>query len=192
MRSSRYLCWWRNSLRRRTDRVESLIAAGLLVLLLAAGPLAVILARHEYSYQLHQAESIRALIHPATATLTADSPRVSSTAVVTEFDSPMVAAEWTDANGQILHGKVPAEYGDHKGTEIPVWLDAHGGLTDPPDDAATIKADAIALAIGCLAVCGLVLEGVRRLARRRLDRGRLQAWEDEWRYVGPQWTRRRG
>ena len=65
------------------------------------------------------------------------------------------------------------------------WINASGAVTDPPPKHREIVGDVcVAVAATCL-LSMLVLLGSAALARRTLDRWRLDAWEAEWRASGP-------
>ncbi|HVX43847.1 MAG TPA: hypothetical protein VHC49_08165 [Mycobacteriales bacterium] len=168
-----------------------MITVALLGIFVAVIPVALGLAQHQYSAGLRHASSVRAHLYRSTATLTADAPKVSGSMVITGVDTVDVAARWTDDRGQLRHGTVAAALGDHRGTTIPVWLNPRGAIADPPDDPATIKANAVSVGLAVVIASALGLEMIRRWVRWRLDRTRLQSWEEEWRRVGPKWTKRR-
>ncbi len=71
------------------------------------------------------------------------------------------------------------------------WIDRSGAVTDPPLDYRDITGDiCIAVIVSCL-VSGLLLLAAGTLARRALDRRRLNAWAAEWQANGPMWSGRR-
>ena len=73
-----------------------------------------------------------------------------------------------------------------------VWIDASGAVTSPPPDHRDIAGDVTIAAMLAGLVTSLLVRASNRLARRVLDRGRLRAWDAEWRATGPLWTGRRG
>ena len=78
--------------------------------------------------------------------------------------------------------------GARKGSTVQTWIGPSGAVTDPPIDHRAIAGDVcIAVVATCLG-SWLVLLVSSALARRVLDRRRLNAWDAEWRASGPLWT----
>jgi hypothetical protein len=193
LRPARYLCWWHNPMHRRADGVESLIASFLLILFLAAMPLAASVASSLYVHGLADASQTRVGGHWVTAKLLQDA-RVPAT--VGQADDPAAGpreqARWTGADGKVHVGKVQAMPGDRAGDAVRVWLDAAGRPSMPPASSGAIFAIAVSAGVGLMVAVTCVLEIVRRSSRWLLDRRRIQGWETEWQSIGPQWDRHAG
>jgi hypothetical protein len=85
-------------------------------------------------------------------------------------------------------GQVSAPAGAHAGSTVTVWIDASGAITRPPPDHREIAGYVcIAAVLTCL-VASLLVLGSDALALRALDRGRLRAWDAEWRATGARWS----
>ena len=69
-----------------------------------------------------------------------------------------------------------------------IWIDASGAIADPPPDCRDIAGDVTIAAVMTGLVASLLLLGANTLARRILDRRRLNAWDAEWRATGPRWS----
>lgn len=71
------------------------------------------------------------------------------------------------------------------------WIDTSGAVASPPPDHREIVGDVCIAAIIASMVAILLLLESNALARRVLDRRRLNAWAAEWRATGPLWSGRR-
>ena len=69
-----------------------------------------------------------------------------------------------------------------------IWIDASGAIAGPPPDRRDIAGDVTIAAVMTGLVASLLLLGANTLARRVLDRRRLNAWDAEWRATGPRWS----
>jgi hypothetical protein len=176
-----------NALRRRSDRIESAIVAGLLALFVLGGPVSAIVAgslvdhamqgevRAEQSWQRVTAT----LAHPGT-------PRLQATA--SDWVVQSVRASWM-VGGRTHTGYVPLASSPGKAKTVSVWVSPRGALTGPPSAYADLH-----LAVGLAAAgAALVLAAVLFLAglatRLVLNRRRMADWDRAWRAVGPQWSR---
>jgi hypothetical protein len=174
-----------NPLRRASDRAEAWIRAGLLVILLIAGPMAAVAAGQwaaraagtGTSVQPHAVQAV--LLQPVTAP--------AGQAVAVQGTQVWVRARWESAGGSARIGEVPAPAGAAAGTAVTVWLNAAGRVTSPPYKGGFAFA-AVLAAMTTLAVTAFALLVVLRLVRRFLNWRRLAAWEAAWRATGPRWT----
>jgi hypothetical protein len=174
-----------NPLRRASDRAEAWIRAGLLVIFLTAGPMAALGVEQWTTHpagtgsggQPHSVQAV--LLQPATAP--AGPARAAPGAQV------WVRARWESPGGSVRTGEVPAPAGAPVGTALPVWLNASGQVTGPPQRGEFAMA-AVITAVMTLAVTALALLVVLRLIQCFLNWRRLAAWEDAWRATGPRWT----
>jgi hypothetical protein len=192
-RLARWLGFDRNPLRRGTDRVEAVLRLMLVILLVAGVPVAAVAAGRWADHQaLHWAQAQRAANHQVTAVLLRDAPATGTPGPYTSIQGSWVPARWQPAGQSPRTGLVYAVAGARKGSTVRIWIDPSGAITDPPPGHREVVGDVcIAVTLTCLA-SGLVLLTVWTLGRRALDRGRLSAWEAEWRASGPLWTGRRG
>jgi hypothetical protein len=189
VRCARWLGVDRNPLRRGTDRIEAAIRLAIVILLVAAVPIAVIAAgRYADHVALHQARAQQAADHRVTAVLLQQAPATGSPDPYTSVQTAWVLARWQAPGWPARSGQVLAPAGAPKGSTVPTWVNASGAVTDPPAghrDVAT--AVCVAVVLTCLGSC-LVLLAAGKLARRALDRRRLSAWDAEWRAIGPLWS----
>jgi hypothetical protein len=187
---ARHLALDHNPLRRRADRLETCIMAGLLAAFLAGAPLIVIAAGSwAHSGDLRQQRAQRSW-HQVPAVLLQAAPRQ---AAFRHWSSPAdwVRARWTPPGGHAHIGEVPAPPGSRAGSTVHVWADNSGPVAGLPLTQDVITARVIAAGLLALAGQAIVMLGLARAARWLLDRRRLAAWEAAWTSTGPQWTRRR-
>jgi hypothetical protein len=176
-----------NTLRRRADRVESAIVAGLLVFLLLAAPAAALvtgsLADHADRAEVRTEQTW----HRVTASLTTRGVQQLQ-AAATGWVVLSVEAHWT-AGGREHTGWIPVSPAARRTDTAPVWVSPAGTPTGPPGAAQTLHlAVALAALAGALLAGGLVfLAGVA--ARMAMNRRRMEGWEIAWRAVGPEWSR---
>lgn len=179
------LGWDRNPLRRRIDRVEAVMIAGLIaVFLISAAALAAVAGHWVGSAGIRQ-ERAEAAWRLVPATVQSQIP--SGPAV-------RMPARWTAPDGQPRNGWIPvsrADAADAADRSVPIWITGTGSLTGPPIRHSQIQARiAIAEAVTVLGL-GLLLCLAGGAGRVLLARRRLADWNRAWREVEPQWTRLR-
>ena len=185
---TRHLTLDHNPLRRRTDKLETCIMAGLLAAFLAGAPLILIAAgswAHAGDLREQRAEQSW---HQVPAVLLQPAPREAAFrhwSSVTYW----VRARWTPPGRPARTGEVPAPPGSRAGSRVLVWADRSGPVAGVPLARDQITARVIAAGILALAFLAAVVLGLARAARRLLDRRRLAAWEAAWTSIGPQWTK---
>jgi hypothetical protein len=166
----------RNPLRRRGDVADAwiLLAAWLIAL---AGSLITGLAAG--SVVDHRLERQRAERRIVPAVLTVNAPgRTSASAV--DDSHVWATVRWTAPDGSARTGRTTVHPGARAGTPVTVWIDRRGRLTSEPlapGDAAFQAAWTGTLV--ALAAAGAVLGGAQ-LVRVRLERQRLEQWDEEW------------
>jgi hypothetical protein len=192
-RLARWLGVDHNPLRRGTDRVEAALRLILIILLVAAVPAAAVAAGRQADHLArHWAQDQRSANHLVTAVLLRAAPAPGSPDPYTSIQGAWVPARWQPAGQPPRTGLVFAVAGARKGSTVRIWTDPAGAITDPPLGHRDVLGDVcLAVTATCLA-SGLVLLAAWTLARRALDRRRLNAWEAGWRASGPLWTGRRG
>ncbi len=187
-RQARGLLPDRNPLRRRTDRLEAYLLAGLFLAAAGGAPLAAQAgSAAAYGGALRVQNEQLASEFRVSAVLTERAGSsvdgyTISVAVPTE-------ASWTSVSGKPHHNLILALAGEGKGTRIPIWTDRAGDLASPPITAAQVAGQGDAGAVGAVAmVVALFLAGVG-VTRYTLRRRRLAAWEADWRLTAPTWNR---
>lgn len=174
----------RNPLRRRLDRVEAALVAGLAIAFLVAAPVAAVTAGHlAYGIASHSASAQRSW-HRVPAVL------LASATVPGQFGTS-VPARWTSPTGARRTGMVPVLASASAGSTIMVWIDAAGQLTDRPLQHSQVRAQAVMAAVLVPLALGWLLGCAGLLAHGALGRRRMAAWDDDWQATEPLWTRRR-
>jgi len=178
-----------NPLRRRTDKIATLLAALLLLVFLAGAPLLAI-AAYGWAGQVGAAEqraerSWREV--PAVLLKSVPAPNSFGTGL---FGYSWVPARWVAPNGQARSGRIPVEVGMAAGRTVPIWVNAAGRPTDAPLTDRAVQARAATVAAVATLALVVVLAVLAWAGRKLLDRRRLTDWELAWAIVGPKWTRR--
>jgi hypothetical protein len=191
-RCTRRLGFDRNPLRRRTDRIEAVIRLATVILLLVTVPIAAIVAGREADQlALRQAHAQQAAEHEVTAVLLQRAQATGSPDPYTSVQLTYVLARWQPPGQPPRSGQVLAPAGTPAGATVAAWIDASGAIASPPPEHREIVGDvSIAATIASMVAILLLLES-NALARRALDRRRLNAWDAEWRATGPLWSGRR-
>lgn len=172
----------RNPLRRSLDRVEAVIAAGLVAAFLVGIPLAALTAGHLTFSAASRTAHAEQSWHQVPAVLLANAP---------DSVGATVRARWAGPNGSRHTGAVPVPPTAKAGSTVMVWIDAAGRQTSPPLQPAQASAQALLAAVFAPMVLGFLLLCVGLLVHTTLGRRRLAAWDADWQATEPQWTRRR-
>ncbi|MFE7762840.1 hypothetical protein [Streptomyces sp. NPDC057438] len=178
--------WRRNPLRRRADRLESWVVlitwaltlcGGVAMGLVAAGSVESGLARQ------------RAEWRPVEAVLTEDAPEPSAPDG-TGAAKVWAKVRWTGPDGSAHAGQARVEPAVPTGAEVTVWTDAEGLLvTKPASEAqARLRATLVGGLAGVFAAAVPLVGG--RLVRSRMERRRMDLWDEEWARIGPLWERK--
>ena len=187
MRRSRMLGWDRNPLRRRIDRVEAAMVAGLIAVFLISVPGLAGVAGHwaaSSGMREQRAEMAWRLV-PATVLGSARGQIPSGLA-----GEVWMPARWMAPDGQARRDWIPVTLADAADGSAQVWVNPSGSLTGPPLRQSQVQAH-IAIAEWLTAfVLGVFLCLAGGAGRVLLTRRRLADWNRAWREVGPRWTRR--
>jgi hypothetical protein len=187
-RQARGLLPDRNPLRRRIDRVEAYLLAGLFVAAATGAPLAAQAAsRAAYSGALRTQQEQLATRQQVKAKLT--EPAGSSMNGYTLSEEVPTSATWKSATGVPGSGHVLAESGRSEGSVVIVWTTPNGHQANPPLTAAQVAGQGDAGALGAVAgviVAFLTGTGVVRYV---MYRRRMAAWEADWLLTAPTWNR---
>jgi hypothetical protein len=183
----RRLGFGRNPLRRRVDRIESVLLLGALAAALLVVPAAAALGTTIHDRAEHTAAQRRAELRQVQArTLESTEDIVPSTP---GHVTTRVRVGWLDASGSAQEGSADVVIGTEAGTELTIWLDRSGAMARAPRNPADSAALATAAGLTLPMLAWPMLWGSFRLARRPLDRRRTQDWAREWEQVSARWTR---
>jgi hypothetical protein len=184
--------WYRNDMRRTSDRWEIALTAVLLAALVVALPFAAwAVGRQVYQDDVrrqgwnstHRLRVEAVLLADAVTPVAADgSGAVGNTTIA--------PARWTAPDGTVHEGTLQVVAGDRSGARVSVWADEHGTLVEAP---AFVHPFGDAINAAVLVVLGgfVLLLASRVLLRALLHRRRLRTWQQEWLEVGPRWSRHR-
>jgi hypothetical protein len=189
---ARWLGFDRNPLRRGTDRVEAVLRLVMIILVVLAVPAAAVAAGRWADHLVaHRAQVEQAADHLVTAVLLQDAPASGPPDPYTSVQMTWVRARWQPPGQPPRSGQILAVAGARQGSTVRTWIDSSGAVTDPPTDHRVIAGYVCLVVMATCLLSWLVLVAGGGLARRALDRRRLNAWEAEWRASGPQWSGRR-
>lgn len=178
----------RNPLRRRIDRLETCLVAGLFVGAAAAAPFAAQAAsRVAYHSALASRQEQLATRYEVRAVVA----QQAGTATGYLGAAVPVAALWTSVGGVRRSGEIPVQPGSPAGTAVPVWTDASGYLASPPLNLSEAAADADAAAICAVTAAAVGCAAGTAATRLLLNRRRMAAWEADWLATAPAWNRQR-
>jgi hypothetical protein len=166
---------WRTSpLMRVSYRVESVLHAGAVILILLAIPVAVTLGAQTYTSRIQQCDRVAASIHATQAVLDSDAnPRDMVYGVMT------VKAHWRYA-GRDHSGETIVTARAKAGEHIPIWVNNAGDQTSRPPTHAQALPDAVAFAVGVYGLFAAFVLAVWHLVGWRLELRRCAGWSREW------------
>ena len=182
------LGWDRNPLRRRIDRVEAVVVAGLIAVFLISAPMLGAATGHWSSSAAMREQRAEMAWRLVPATVQGDPERqIPSGPTGTVW----MMARWTAPDGQARHGWISVTPGNAAGGSVRVWVTPSGSLTWPPlrhsqVGAHVALAEWLAVLVLGLLLCLAVGAGHVLFARRR-----LADWNRAWCAVEPRWTRQR-
>jgi len=171
----------RGSVARASDRFQAGLLVFVVLLALAALPVAASFGSETYVRQQGQSAQQLGERTQVTATLLADGPpiMVNSRAGVAGGGEP-ADATWTLPDGARRVGQVVAARGALKGESLTVWVDRNGTPVDPPLSGAGVVIDAVGVGVGLWLGALALLAACYRLTVFSLDRFRLAQWQQEW------------
>ena len=170
------------------DRVEALVAGGLVAAFLAGAPLAAVTAGHAvYGAGARTARAQQATWRQVSAVLLDTAPAAGF-----RQDQVIVAARWTAPDGTRHAGAVLAPPGARAGRAVTVWVDAAGRLTGrPPLQLPQVRGQAALATMLTALAAGFIVLCAGLLAHAVLGRRRLAAWDADWLVTEPHWTKGR-
>jgi hypothetical protein len=171
--------WWvlracgRNPLVRRTDRLELLIVAlGILVVVVAAACAGAL------GTAVHDARS-RVYIAQAQTRHTVTARAIDDSTIVLRADdntATRVNARW-QVNGTEHTANLKWDLAVKTGDPLTIWVDRNGDRVDAPTPISQAGADAVGVAYVVWQSVALAAAGLICWGRSRLDRRRDSAWE---------------
>lgn len=189
IRRSRMFGWERNPLRRRIDRVEAGVLAGLTMVFLIGAPVLVAGAGH-----LARAAGLRALRTQATwSQVSATVPRAvpNQSESPWQLDTVLLQARWTAPDGQSRSGLIATSPGVVVGNTTRIWVSRSGSPTGAPRGRSELLGWTPIAEVGTALVLAFMFFLAVRLQRWLFERNRLACWHKAWRAQGPRWTGQR-
>lgn len=176
------LSWGSNPLRRKVDRIEAGIFAGLLVMFLIGAPLLAVAAGWwEHGAAVAEQRAQRS-VHLVTAVLLQDVPDI--VAGTGALDAGALA-RWTASNGKSRVGLVLDTAGARAGSRLLIWVDGSGRQADPPLTRRDVRPRVITAAALALAAFAITLLAVAIWLRWLFNCRRLAGWGVAWADIGP-------
>lgn len=178
--------WRRNPLRRRSDRIEAWVVVAAWTFTVLGGVVTGLLTTRSVEHNLDRQ---RAEWRPVVAQLTEDAPGAATSSTP---GAARVWAEvrWTANDGSARTGQTRVAPASTAGTPVTVWTDTDGRMVTKPAtrSEARVRSSLIGVLVGVTAA-GVPFVG-GRLVRGRLERRRMDDWDEEWEHVGPLWGRK--
>jgi hypothetical protein len=190
-RLARHAFVGRNRLATSGDRFEGFVLVAAVAVALLAIPVAAATGSEVYATQRAQAEQQRFTRHRVEAVLVEDTPAVIGFTMpggVVEVGP--VPATWRSPDGLARQGRVHARFGAKAGETVPIWVNEHGDLADPPltSDGATVNGVVFAVLVWSAGSGVMVLLYLAvRFAHKRI---RMRRWASEWYRIAPDWAGR--
>lgn len=176
----------RNPLRRDTDRMETVVLAVLVLVLLVGTPFAALASGTWVHGMARQAQlSQQASRYQVQAdVLTVAAPADDKSLAF------QVQARWRAPDGREVTAEVAAPSGTTAGEQLQVWTDKAGAITSAPLlDSQVAEQTLLGQVLGGFTAAGvLVLAGL--VALSALNKRRMAAWDADWHATGPRWTTR--
>jgi hypothetical protein len=190
IRRSRMFGWDGNPLRRRADRFEAGVLAGLIMVFLIGAPILVAVAGH-----WAQAAGMRALRAEATwtrvsATVQRSAPGQSDTSPGPE-GTVWVQGRWTAPDGQPHRGRIAISPGATAGGTVRIWVNRSGSPSMAPQGRAQLLGWTPIAEVGTALALVLIFPLAVFAERWLFGRRRLADWHSAWRAEEPRWTGQR-
>ena len=179
--------WRSNPLRRRDDIVEAWIVLAVWTVVALGGTLVGAVTARAADESFAQ---LRADRHAVRAVLVESTVRAVATTEGARDDSVRAKVRWTAPDGSPHTGRALVDSGRRAGSTVVIWFDGKERLVAQPPTAAEASAQAALLGASAALALGGLVYAAGRVARRRLDHRRVDAWDRDWDRVEPQWRRK--
>lgn len=180
----RRLGWDRNPVRRRVDRLQTILTSAFLILVLAGTPLTAWLVADRVYLSGERAANRQRMTDEQVPAIVLRTGDVAANGAG-HFIDETAHLRWRDQKGGVRSGAATVDFPARIGAVLPVWIDASGGLTSPSRTHEQTVSDgvragaAVAMGMATVSIVGYLL------ARRRLDRHRYRQWENDWAAMAP-------
>ncbi|MFC9435825.1 hypothetical protein [Nocardia sp. NPDC057030] len=171
----------RNPMRRREDRVQTMVAAALALVFLIIVPVLVLTV----GVSVYHTET--AVVQAKTAQLHQVEATVTETGKAPLYAPIMPAkVQWKDADGVVHTEDYQSTTLVQPGQSVTIWLNGADKIVEPPSGTQALS-KAVLLTGGALLGATIVVAGSYFALRRGLDRRRLRMWEMEWATADLRW-----
>jgi hypothetical protein len=189
IRRSRMFGWDRNPLRRRVDRVEAGMLAGLIMVFLIGAPVLVAGAGH-----LARAAGLRALRTQSTwsqVSATVPPAALNQSETPGQLDTVLLRGRWTAPDGRPRSGLIATSPGDAVGSTVRIWVSPSGSPTGAPRGRSELLGWTPIAEVGTALALAFIFFLAVRLQRWLFGRSRLARWHRAWEAQEPRWTGQR-
>lgn len=180
----------RNPLRRRTDRIETVVLAALVAAFLAGATLAVLVGVRSVGMASQRAARAEAGWHQVMAVALRSAANRANPKFQAVPD-PRVPVQWRAPGGAARVAEAYLPPGTPAGRTVPVWVNRQGRLVQAPVPGADLVIRSLLQVLLAMSLLAAGLAGLGWAVRCLLNRRRLAAWDLGWSATGPQWTGRR-
>jgi hypothetical protein len=179
-------------MRRTTDRIQALLRAVLLALLVIGGPIATVYAGHAVYASAARTAHAQAMAWHRVPAITLRVGPVATLWQRPDTTGPAtLSVQWTTPQGTSGTGEIAGRADAVPGSLTQVWIDKAGRLTAQPLSRTDVWERVIEVVAVIAAALILLLSAISWAASAVLGRYRLARWGAEWLAVEPQWTGRR-
>jgi len=186
----RRLGWDRNPVRRRVDRVQTILTSVFLLLLLLVTPAVAALAgAHAYTSGINAEKREQGSFRQVTATVLKVT-EVSGDGAG-HFLHERALLQWKDPSGKLRTGPATLVIPAREREQLTRWIDGDGELSGRPHTHEQTLTRTVCDSLGLAAILVIAALETYRMCRRRLDRKRDEFWDREWLHTAPKWTGQR-
>ena len=187
LRRARRLGLGKNPLRRRSDRIESLLLWSGLVVALLLIPVSAAVGTSVRNASEESAARQRAVLHQVQATTLESTEHAVPSAPGDALTEVLV--RYVDTNGVTRQERTSVVMGTKAGAPLTVWIDNSGDIAPSPRLPADSAAFGSVAGFMMLIVSWLLVWASVQLAQIPLNRRRSRDWDAEWLAVSPRWLR---
>ena len=176
-----------NPLRRYVDRLESAVAATLVIAFLVTAPVLAFISVRVVGAAATREQNAERTWRQVPAVVT-QSAAAGLIGLDGEWDASWVTAQWTAPDGAHVAGMLPVELNARVGQRVTVWVTHTGQLTHARLTGADVvdreAIAAVSVPAGLAILMLMAAWGVRVFA----DRRRMTSWAKAWESIGPRWS----
>ncbi|MFI6169553.1 hypothetical protein ACIBCN_22415 [Nocardia sp. NPDC051052] len=171
----------RNPMRRREDRVQTMVAAALaLVFLIIVPVLVLVVGVRVYHTETAVVQAKTAQLHQVDATVTETGKAPLYAPIMP------TKVQWKDADGVAHLADYQSTTVVQPGQSVTIWLNGADKIVEPPSQTQALS-KAVLLTSGALLGVLIMVGACYFALRRSLDRKRLRMWEMEWATADLRW-----